>query len=51
MTVKWGACIFDSIKVTNGVRQGGILLPQHFNNYIDGLSNTLNNSSMGAWVQ
>ena len=47
MTVRWGACISDSFKVTNGFRQGGILSPQIFNIYIDGLSIILNKSSIG----
>ena len=44
MTVRWGVCISDSFKITNGVRQGGILSPQLFNIYIDGLSDILNKS-------
>ena len=50
MTVRWGACIADSFNVTNGVRQGGILLPQFFNIYIDGLSDILNKSSIGGSI-
>ena len=50
MTVRWGACISDSFKVTNSVRQGGILLPQLFNIYIDGLSDILNKSSVGGSI-
>ena len=50
MTVRWGACISDSFNVTNGVRQGGILLPQLFNIYIDGLSDNLNKSSIGGSI-
>ena len=46
MTVRWGACIFYSFNVTNGVRQDGILSPQLFNIYIDGLSDILNKSSI-----
>ena len=38
MTVRLGACISGILKVTNVVRQGGILSPQLFNVYIDGLS-------------
>ena len=50
MTVRWGACISDSFIVTNGVRQGGILSPQLFNIYIDGLSDILNASSIGGSI-
>ena len=50
MTVRWGVCISDSFKVTNGVRQGGILSPQLFNIYIDGLSDILNKSSVGGSI-
>ena len=50
MTVRWGACISDSFKVTNGVRQGGILSPQLFNIYIDVLSDILNISSIGGSI-
>ena len=46
MTVRWGACISDSFKVTNDVRQDGILSPQLFNIYIDGLSDILSKSSI-----
>ena len=48
---KWGACISDNIKVTNGLRQGCILSPQLFNIYIDGLSNILNISSIGGSIR
>ena len=50
MTVRRGACICDSFNVTNGVRQGGILSPQLFNIYIDGLSDILNKSSIGGSI-
>ena len=50
MTVRWDACISDSFNVTNGVRQGGILLPQLFNIYIDGLCDILNKSSIGGSI-
>ena len=50
MTVRWGVCISDSFKVTNYVRQGGILSPQLFNIYIDGLSDILNKSSVGGSI-
>ena len=50
MTVRWGVCISDSFKVTNGVHQGGILSPQLFNIYIDGLSDILNKSFVGGFI-
>ena len=50
MTVRWDVCISDSSEVTNGVCQGGILSPQLFNNYIDGLSDILNKSSVGGSI-
>ena len=50
MTVRWGACISDSFNVTNSVRLGGILSPQLFNIYIDGLSDILNTSSIGGSI-
>ena len=46
MTVKWGHCISNSFYVTNGVRQDGVLSPQLFNVYIDGLSDILNKSTI-----
>ena len=48
MTVRWGHCISNSFNVTNGVRQGGVLYPQLFNVYIDGLSDILNKSTIGG---
>ena len=50
MTVKWGVCISDCFKVTNGVRQNGILSPQLINVYIDGLSDSLNKSSISVSI-
>ena len=50
MTVRWGVCNSDSFKVTNSVRQGGILSPQLFNIYIDGLSDILNKSSVSGSI-
>ena len=48
MTVRWGHCISNSFNVTNGVRQGGVLSPQLFNVYMDGLSDILNKSTIGG---
>ena len=48
MTVKWGHCISNSFNVTNGVCQSGVLSPQLFNVYIDGLSGILNRSTIAG---
>ena len=48
MAVRWGHCISNSFNVTNGVRQGGVLSPQLFNVYIDGLSDILNKSTISG---
>ena len=41
-------CISNSFNVTNDVRQGGVLSPQLFNVYIDGLSDILHKSTIGG---
>ena len=48
MYVQWASCESSSFKVTNGVRQGGILSPKLFIVYMDGLSEQLNNSNIGG---
>ena len=48
MYVQWASCDSSSFKVTNGVRQGGILSPKLFMVYMDGLSDQLNNSNIGG---
>ena len=48
MSVRWGHCISNSFNVTNGVCQGRVLSPKHFNVYIDGLSDILNMSTIGG---
>ena len=39
MYVRWGRTLSSSFRVTNGVRQGGILSPYLFNLYMDDISN------------
>ena len=46
--VKWGGILSNSFKVTNGVRQGGVLSPILFNVYIDELSCRLYSSKIGC---
>ena len=48
MYVQWASCESSSFKVTNGVREGGILSPKLFIVYMDGLSDQLNNSNIGG---
>ena len=48
MYVQWASCDSSSLKVTNGVRHGGILSPKLFIVYMDGLSDQLNNSNIGG---
>ena len=43
MPVRWGDCISSPFRVSNGVRQGGILSPYLFNVYMDDLGCLLNN--------
>ena len=40
--VRWGSVLSDNVLITNGVRQGGIILsPLFFNVYMDCLSESL----------
>ena len=48
MYVQCASCESSSFKVTNGVRQGGIMSPKLFIVYLDGLSDQLNNSNIGC---
>ena len=50
MIVQWDSCLCNVFFVTNGVRQSRILSPMLLNIYIDGLSNILNNSTIGGSI-
>ena len=47
MYVQWASCESSPFKVTNGVRQIGILSTKVFIVYMDGLSDQLNDSNIG----
>ena len=46
MSVHWGNSLSDSFKVSNGVRQGSVLSPVLFSEYLDGLLEELGNSGV-----
>ena len=48
LCIQWGKT--KSLFLTNGVRHGGILSPKLFFVYMDDLAKTLNDSSMGCYV-
>ena len=48
MRVRWGYCISSPFRVSNGVRQGGILSPYLFNVYMDDLRSLLNCCNTGC---
>ena len=48
MRIRWGDCISSPFRVSNGVRQGGILSPYLFNVYMDDLSRLLNCCNTGC---
>ena len=49
-TVRWAGVQTTSFKVTNGVRQGGILSPRLFAIYVDKLSEQLESSKVGCHI-
>ena len=50
MFVRWGDTCSTSFCVTNGVKQGGIILPMLFNLYMDDLSLMLNCSGIEGYI-
>ena len=48
--LRWGHCELDCVKVSNGVKQGGILSPVLFTVYIDELLITLQSSGLGCYI-
>ena len=50
MMVRWGNVMSESFKVSNGVRQGGILSPYLFNVYMDDLSLRLKKHYAGCRI-
>ena len=46
--IRWGDAYSAKFKVTNGVRQGGILSPYLFNVYVDELSEELTKCNVGC---
>jgi len=50
LCVKWNVTSSGYFGVTNGVRQGGILSPLLFSDYIDELLDKLQNSSFGCRI-
>ena len=48
--LRWGNTLSSSLKVGNGVKQGGILSRVFFNVYVDKLSFVLNDTAIGGHI-
>ena len=48
--LRWGGVVSDSISVSNGVKQGGILSPVLFSIYADAILNALRESGQGCYI-
>ena len=49
--VKWDGYLGDWFKVSAGDRQGGVLSPDFYNVYVDGLISLLQSSGIGCYVR
>ncbi len=50
MYIRWGDSTSSGFRVSNGVKQGGLLSPRLFNVYMDDLSKELSSSRIGGNV-
>ncbi len=50
MQIKWGNCVSDSFRVSNGVRQVSLLSPALFNVYMNELSEELSDCRTGCMI-
>ena len=50
MHMRWGNTISTSFRVSNGVKQGGIMSPVLFNVYMNDFSCALNRSNIGGRI-
>ena len=48
MCIRWNGAVSEPFRVSNGVRQGGVLSPVLFSVYINGLLCTLQESRVGC---
>lgn len=50
LNVNWNGVKSDSFRMHQGVRQGGVLSPELFSVYLDGLLEALRGSGMGFYM-